>query len=218
MNGEGPQLALMARIREAVTWNDAVRRHETDPWAYMRRKLHEAETPLRAYKSEIFEKAKEKLFADLSRPLMPPGSLEAHREAFEALLPAGDFADLSFHLEPAADRQARLEGARSVLGAAQAPTLFDHEGHPPEKRSRAWEKRVADMTKRLELEPALRVAERGLDPARRARVARRLRRNLREYMSVALAEGTLRDEITPFMLGRIEAAVAAVLRPLNRWR
>jgi hypothetical protein len=218
VSAEGPQLALMARIHEAVTWNDAVRRHETDPWAYMRRKLHEAEPPLRAYKSGIFERAKEHLFADLSRPLMPPGSLEAHREAFEALLPAGDFADLAFHLEPAADRHARLEGARSVLSAAKAPTLFDHEAQPAEKRSRAWEKRVADMTKRLQLDGPLRVAERGLDEVRRARVARRLRRNLREYLSVALAEGTLRDEITPFMLGRIEAAVAAVLRPLDRWR
>ncbi|MDE2143928.1 MAG: hypothetical protein KGJ84_16080 [Elusimicrobia bacterium] len=218
MSGEGPQLALLARIHEAATWNDAVRRHESDPWAYMRRKLHDTEGPLRAYKSDVFERAKEKLFADLSRPLMPPGGLEAHREAFEALLPAGDFADLSFHLSPAADRQARLEGARSVLGAAKAPTLFDHEALPPEKRSRTWEKRVVEMTKRLGLEEPIRVAERGLDPARRARVARRLRRNLREYLSVALHEGGLRDEITPFMLARLEAAVAAVLRPLERWR
>ncbi len=214
----GPQLALLARINEAVTWDDAVRRHESDPWAYMRRKLHETEDPLRAYKTAAFAKAKELLIADLSRPMMPPGSIEAHKEAFDALIPAGDFADLSYHLDPAADRQTRLEGVRAVLAAARAPTLFDHEALPPEKRSRSWEKRVAEMTKRLELEAPLRIAERGLNPARRARVARRLRRNLREYLSVALTEGALRDEITPFMLGRIEAAAAAVLRPLDRWR
>ncbi|MFI5345400.1 MAG: hypothetical protein ACHQ51_03395 [Elusimicrobiota bacterium] len=215
---DGPQLALLARIHEAVTWNDAVRRYESDPWAYMRRKLSDAEGPLRAYKIQVFDAAKERLLADLARPLLPPGALESHKEAFEGLLSRGDFADLAFQLDPAGDRHARLEGARSVLNGAAAPTLFDHEALAPAKRSVSWEKRVAEMTRRLGLEAPIKIAEKGMDEARRARLARRLRRNLREYLSVALKEDGLRDEITPFMLARIEAAVAAVLRPLNRWR
>jgi hypothetical protein len=218
VSGAGPQLALLARIDEAVTWNDAVRRNESDPWAYMRRKLSDSEVPLRAYKEEVFARAKERLLADLARPLMPPGTLESHKEAFEGLLSRGDFADLSYRLYPAGDRQARLEGTRAMLSAARAPTLFDHEALPPEKRSPSWQKRVDEMTKRLELDASMRIAERGMNAARRARLARRLRRNLREYLSVALTDGALRDEITPFMLARIEAAVAAVLRALNRWR
>jgi hypothetical protein len=150
---------------------------------------------------------------------MPPGALEAHREAFEALLPVGDFADLSFHLEPGADRASRLEGARAVLSAARAPTLFDHEALPPERRSRAWEKRVAEMSARLDLDRLAKILERGPDDeARRARVARRLRRNLGEYLAVSRGETALRDEITPFMLSRLEAAVAASLRLAGRWR
>ena len=78
---------------------------------------------------------------------------------------------------------------------------------------------MAAIAPRLDLERLTKIAERGeMTPERRALIARRLRRNLREYLSVAGGHGPLRDEITPFMLARIEAAVAAVLRLLNRWR
>ena len=219
MSGGGPRLALLARLSEAVLWNDAVRRHETDSWAYMRRKLSDMEGPLRAYKLELYSGAKARLLADLELPLLPPGAIESHREAFESLLPAGEFADLSFHLNPGADRESRREGAGAVLAAAKAPTLFDYEALPEGRRSGAWEKRVAVMRGRLDLDRLTRIAERGdMTPAKRARVARRLRRNLGEYLSVIRGEGPLRDEVTPFMLARIEAAAAAALRLLNRWR
>jgi hypothetical protein len=215
----GPQLALLARLSEAVTWGEAERKHENDPWAYMRRKLRATEGPLREYTLEVFEQAKKRLLQDLSLPFLPPGALEAHKEAFESLLYIGDYADLAFHLDPGANREGRLEGARSILAAARAPTLFDYESVPPEKRSRAWEKRVAAIVPRLDLERLTAIAERGqMTPLRRARVARRLRRNMKEYLAVAGGHGPLRDEITPFMLARIEAAVAASLRLLDRWR
>ena len=219
MSDGGPRLALLARLSEAVRWDEAVRRHETDPWAHLRRKLGDMEGPLRAYKLSLLADAKRSLLADLARPLLPPGAIEAHKEAFESLLPLGEYADLSFHLDPGADRESRREGAAAVLAGAHAPTLFDYEALPPGRRSAAWEKRVAAIGLRLDLERITRVAERGdMTPAKRARVARRLRRNLAEYLSVTRGEGALRDEITPFMLARIEAAAAATLRLLNRWR
>jgi hypothetical protein len=215
----GPRLALLARLAEAVRWDDAVRRHETDPWAYVRRKLQDTEGPLRAYKLELFAAAKARLLDDLARPMMPPGAIAAHKEAFEALIPAGDYADLSFHLDPGADRQSRLDGARFVLDGARAPTLFDHEAATPDRRSRAWDKRVAEMTQRLAFDSLARIVERAPPtPAGRARIARRLRRNLGEYLAVTGGGGPLRDEITPFMLARIEAAVAAALRLLGLLR
>jgi hypothetical protein len=214
----GPRLVLLARLSEAVQWNDAVRRHETDAWGYLRRKLLDMEGPLRAYKLEVFAEAKARLFADFDLATPPPGAIESHKEAFEALLPLSEFADLSFHLDPGADRDSRREGAAAVLAAAHAPTLFDYEAAPRERRSAAWEKRVAAIAARLDLERLTRVAERDdMTPAKRARVARRLRRNLAEYLSVTRGEGALREEITPFMLSRIEAAVAANLRLLKRW-
>jgi hypothetical protein len=219
VTGGGPRLALLARLSEAVRWDDAVRRHETDPWAHLRRKLTDMEAPLRAYKLQIFSEAKARLLADLERPLLPPGAIESHREAFESLLPIGEYADLSFHLDPGADRASRREGAAAVLAGARAPTLFDYEALPRERRGAAWEKRVSAMNERLGLDRLTCIAERGaMTPVQRARIARRLRRNLDEYLSVTRGESALRDEITPFMLARIEAATAASLRLLNRWR
>jgi hypothetical protein len=215
----GPRLVLLARLSEAVSWDDAVRRHETDAWSHLRRKLTEMEPPLRAYKLELFSEAKARLFADLGRPLLPPGSIEAHKEAFESLLPISEYADLSFHLDHRADRESRRDGAAAVLEGAHAPTLFDYEALPRERRGKSWEKRVAAMNERLDLERLTRIAERGgMTSIKRDRVARRLRRNLREYVTVIRGHGPLRDEITPFMLARIEAAVAASLRLLNVWR
>lgn len=213
------QLALQARLTEAVQWDDAVRRHETDPWGYMRRKLQDTEAPLRQYVVEAFAAAKKRLLEDLALPMVPPGALEAHKESFEALLAAGDFADLSFQLHPETERKARLEGVRHILGAAKVATLFDYEALPADRRSRAWEKRVEAISPRLGLHYLNAAAGRGqAAPARRAYLARRLRHNLREYLAVTRGHGALRDEITPFMLARIEAAVAASLRLLNRWR
>jgi hypothetical protein len=215
----GPQLALLARLAEAMHWTEAVRKHETDSWSYMRRKLNETEGPLRKYKHEIFEKAKAALLADLRKPSLERVALESHKEAFEALLPISEYADLSYHLDSGSDHESRREGAAEVLKSAKAPVLFDYEALPPEKRSRAWEKRIDAMRPRLGLEYLTKIAENGtMTPEKRSRIARRLRRNLGEYLSVTRGEGALREEITPFMLARIEAAVAAALRLLNRWR
>jgi hypothetical protein len=211
----GPGLALQARVAEACAWDDLIRRHEDDPWAYLRRKLLETEPPLRAYKAELLERATAALFKDLERPVLPPGALERHRADFEPLLAPALFADLSFHLDPRTPRDARLEGARGVLAGAKSPTLFDLEALPPERRPKVWEKRVAEMRARLNLPLLEGVAARGLTPERRARLARRLRRLLREYLAVTRSEGGARDEVSPFMLGRLETAVAASLRLLN---
>ena len=217
MSGGGPQLALMARLAEAMHWNEAVRKHETDSWGYMRRKLQETEGPLRAYKHEVFEKAKARLLAHLGGTELEPTSMESHKEAFESLLPVGEYADLSFHLD--GDQTSRREGAAGVLKNAKSPTLFDYEALPAERRSRAWEKRIEAIRPRLDLDRLTKIAERDeMTPGKRARIAQRLRRNLGEYLAVTRGEGALRDEITPFMLARIEAAVAAALRLLNRWR
>lgn len=219
MSEGGPALVLFARLAEAARWDDQVRRHEDDPWAYLRRKLLATEGPLREIKSGLLREARERLLEDLAKPYLPPGSLEAHKETFESLLTTGDFADLSFHLEVGRDRESRLDGARSILKAVKVPTLFDLEATPPERRSRAWQMRVEEAGRRLGLDLLVRLAERGgASPRRKAYLARRLRRELAEILAMTRRDGGLRDEVTPYVLSRLEAATAAALRFLSRWR
>jgi len=218
----GPRLALVARLAEAISWDQAVRRHEPDPWSYLRRKLHETERPLKDLKVQLMEEARERLLIDLADPALTEETTASHREAFEPLLQIGDFADLSFSLDASLAPDVRVEGARAVLAGAKVLTLFDLESLPEDRRSRAWEKSVFAMARRLQLDVLGKIAEvRGLEfERRRFFLARRARRNLAEFLSVTRGEGgpVMRDEITPFMLGRMEASIAATLRLLNRWR
>ncbi len=218
----GPRLALMARLSEAVRWDHAIRRQEPDAWSYLRRKLLETESPFRGFKTRLFEDVRDRLLADLARPELTENALAAYREAFEPLLQGGDYADLSFNLDATLPPEVRADGARSMLAAARVLTLFDLEALPADRRPAVWEKSVFTMSRRLQLDTLERVCEaRDLEnDRRRAYIARRARRNLAEFLAVTRGTGgpVVRDEITPFMLGRLEAAVAATLRLLNRRR
>jgi len=210
-------LALLARLAEASSYPPAVRAYEPDPWGYLRRKLEECEAPLRAYKQALFDRHRDALLAELAEPFLKPGSLMDHKENFEKLLPLSEFADLCFHLSPGADPRERREGARGVLQAAKPKTLFDVENLPPERRGKPWETLVADIGRRLDLERLDAVLRRGKATAfRRAMVARRLRRNLAEFLAVAHGELGAREELTLFVLTRVEAAVAACRRLVRK--
>ena len=218
----GPRLALMARLAEAVAWTEAVRRHESDSWSYLRRKLLETEGPFREFKAQLVADAAKELLSALADPALTEAALANHREIFEPLLQIGDYADLSFNLDAGLAPDARVDGARAVLAGAKVMTLFDLETLPEDRRPRVWDKAVYTMSKRLQLDVLERIGdERGLDgERRRAYIARRARRNLAEFLAVTRGTGgpVMRDEITPFMLGRLEAAVAATLRLLDRRR
>jgi hypothetical protein len=218
----GPRLALMARLAEAIRWDMAVRRHEPDSWSYLRRKLLETEPPFRDFKVSLLNEATEKLLVDLADAGLSEEAMATHREAFEPLLQIGDYADLSFNLDATLAPEARVEGARSILSGAKILTLFDLEAIPQNQRPIVWEKAVFTMARRLQLDVLERIAEKKpLDNERRRNLlAYRARRNLAEFLAVTRGTGgpVMRDEITPFMLGRLEAAVAATIRLLDRWK
>jgi hypothetical protein len=218
----GPRLALMARLAEAVRWDLAVRRHEPDSWSYLRRKLMETEPPFRDFKVQLLSDATEKLLVDLADASLSEDAMASHREAFEPLLQIGDFADLSFNLSTTLPPENRVEGARAVLNHAKVLTLFDLEALPQDRRPQVWDKSVYAMARRMQFDILENIAEkRGLESERRRTyIAHRLRRNLTEFLAVTRGAGgpVMRDEITPFMLGRLEAAVASAIRMLNRWK
>jgi hypothetical protein len=213
----GGALPLLARLGEAASFPKAVSNYESDPWGYMRRKLQDCEAPLKDYKKILFDAAAAKLLADLNQSFLPPGSLMDHKETFEKLLTAADFADLSFNLEPGGDPQVRRENVTAVFAHAHIKTLFDVEKLPPERRSKAWQALVDDAFKRLDLDRLKDLyARKPNTDFRRNYVIRRVRRNLGEFLAVTRDQSGMRDDVTLFMLTRLEAAIAALLRFLGK--
>jgi hypothetical protein len=209
----GPALVLVARLGEAASWSGKVRDYEPDAWGYLRRKLESTEGPFRELTEHRFAEACARLLEELRGPFLKPGSLLEHKELFERLLPAGDFADLSFHLTPGGDPSSRREGAAAVLAHAKPRTFFDVERLPPERRPKDWQLLVAQLEQRLGLGPLRSIlGRRPRTPFRLNMTARRVRRNLGEYLAVTRHEQGAREELTPFVLSRLEALVAALRR------
>jgi hypothetical protein len=209
-------LPLLARLGDAASFPQAVRAYETDPWSYLRRKLGDCAGPLREYKRALYSEATDHLFEALCGSSLKPDALIDHKETFEKLLTPDAYADLSFHLDPGADPKLRFETVAAFLARAKIKTLFDTEALPPERRGKAWQTLVEETSRRLELDQLKAVLSRG--PAterRRAYVVRRARRNLAEFLTITSGEAGMRDEVTLFVLTRIEAVIAALLRFLN---
>lgn len=206
-------LPLLARLGEASTFPKAVRAYESDPWGYMRRKLGETEEPLRAYKKVLYDQAAAALLRDLEAPQLRPEAVLDHKETFDKLLTPADYADLSFNLHPGGDAEQRREAIAAVLAHAKPKTLFDVEKLPVERRGKPWETLVADVARRLGHEELKALLERGeKSERRRAYIVRKARTNLGEFLTVARREEGLRDDVTLFVLTRLEAAIAASLR------
>jgi len=209
-------LPLLARLGEASTFPQAVRNYETDPWSYLRRKLEECAGPLRDYKRTLYNEASGRLLTDLKNSFLKPGELMDHKETFEKLLSPGDFADLAYNLEPGMNPETLREAVKEVLSHAKLKTLFDTEALPVERRGKPWEALVTESASRLELDTLKTLLARGpRTERRRAYIVRRARRNLGEHLTVTSGESGLREEITLFVLTRVEAAIAAMLRFLN---
>ncbi len=209
-------LPLLARLGEAASFPKAVRNYETDPWSYMRRKLGDCAGPLHDYKRTLYEAACARLYEDLRNSFLQPGALIDHKETFEKLLTSDVYADLSFHLEPGADPKSRREAIKALLSGAMVKTVFDTEALPTELRGKPWENLITETTRRLELDKLKAIFDRGpKTERRRAYAVRRARRNLAEFLTVTRGEAGMRDEVTLFVLTRVEAVIAALLRLLN---
>lgn len=209
-------LPLLARLGEAASFPQAVRHYESDPWSYLRRKLGSCEGPLSDYKQALFKQASERLFSDLNDPELKPEMLLDHKETFEKLLSPDDFSEFLLQLDAAGKPAARIAGVRRVLGNARIKTLFDVESMPVERRGKPWQTLVDDTWRRMRLDKLKAILERKpRTDRRRAYIARRARRNLGDFLAVTRGQAGLRDEITLFVLTRVEAVIAAQLRLLN---
>ena len=211
-----PQLVILARLSEYCRFR-GILKYEADPWEFMLRKLQETEEPLTAFKSELLQKTRVRLEAELAAGGLSAERGSDYRMILERLLGTGDFADAAIHLFPGAPNQA--ESLRRVLAQVRPVTLFSEERKTAAQRSPSWDRLVGELSRRLDLDLLGTVLVRKPPTAqRKAMVLRRVRRNVAEYCCVVRIPTDPQDTITPFMLPRIEALIAANLRFLLKYR
>jgi len=211
-----PQLVIIARLAEYCRFR-SILKYESDPLEFMLRKLQEIEEPLTLLKENLFRSTRQRLLAELQAGPLDAERCSDFRLLFERLLAAGDFADVAIHLSAGVPHQA--ESLRPALERARPTTLFMTERLPAGQRSPSWDKLVAELHRRLDLDRlGLILQRRPRAPQRQSMVLRRLRRNVAEYCCVVRIPTEPQDTFTPFMLPRIEALIAANLRFLLKYR
>jgi len=215
---ESHQLVVLARLSEFCQWRGASAHAGEDPWSFMRRKLLEIEPALAAFKGQLLDGLRERLFSELSQGPLSAERCADYRDLLDRLLSRGDFADVAIHLAPDAGPSS---GAmlRQLMISAKPHHLFVEERLPLAQRSASWNRLVEELSRRVGLDLFARMLGRGKITARRkAYVLRRIRRNVAEYCTVVRIPTSASDTLTPFMLPRVEALVAANLRFLTKYR
>lgn len=215
--GASHQLVIQARLAEFCSFHQRMAVHVTDPWEFMRQKLLQIEEPLVAMKRELLDRTRVHLLEELGKGPMSEERFSDYRLLFERLVSRGQFVDVAMHLGAAPPPSMPL--LKPALASLKVHCLFDEERLPEAQRGPAWQKLVAELSSRLDLDLLDKVMSRKKrTPRKRAGVLRRLRRNVSEYCTVVRIPVTAADTFTPFMLPRIEALVAANLRFLNKHR
>lgn len=213
------QLVIMARLSEYCQFQGHTLYHERDPWGYMREKLLQIEEPLASLKGELLTITRRGLLKELRAGPLDEERYSDYRLLFERLLERGDFADLAIHLHTDGAGASQAGWVEKTLRQARPTNLFHEEKKSPGERSPSWEKLVAGLYARLDLERLGRILSRKpRTPKRKAIVLRRVRRTVAEYCAVVRIPTDPSQTFTPFMLPRVEALVAANLRFLNKYR
>lgn len=212
-----PQTAALARLADFCRWDKARAEILGPPWPYMREKLLQAAAPIGALKAGLYAAAGRKLLAELKSGTPTAERFADYKTLFECALSRGDFADVAIHLSPDPPPDAAF--LSQLLARLKAAPGIHEEALSPGDRSPSWEKLVAELTRRLDLEQlgAL-MRHRKPTPRKRAFVLKRLRANAAEYCTVMRFPASSGDPMSPFLLPRLEALVAACLRFLNKYR
>ncbi len=214
------QLVILARLSEFCQFRGATLYFEKDPWEYMRHKLLDIEEPLTGLKAELFAATKTKLLAEMRSRRIDDERYADFRVLFDRLLNPGDFSDLAIHLSTAPPNPAtQLQSVMRILGDIQPTNLFIEERRAPAERTPSWEKLIAEICRRTQLDRLGELlARKPRTRRRKSYYLRRVRKNVAEYCTVLRVPTNPGDTFTPFMLPRIEALVAANLRFLAKYR
>lgn len=209
------QQVILARLADFCRDNDAPQ--TADAWAYLREKLSEIEENLGQLKQEQLLWRCDRFLESLKNGDLREDALTDFKTILDSYLAPGDYADIAIHLD-AKDLQdpQRLPWLTQIMGSIQASSLFQESRKPQDQRSSRAEKLLKQMDERLGLDLCRKILARKPKNERcRAVVLRRIRRNVAEYCSVIHFPTSPDDTLSPFLLPRIEAALAACRRLLD---
>ncbi len=213
----GHQAFILARLADFCRYDPRLGEWQRDPWGYMRGKLQQTEPALQALKVESLSIAHSRLLSSLQSGPLTAEACAEYRALLERLLSRGDYVDVAMHLFAGAGKEI-VPAVDQQLGQAKPLHAFVVERLPLEQRDPDWEKLVAELRGRLGLEAFEKILQRKpRTPLRRRMVLRRLRRNALEYLAVVKPTDEAAP-LTPFMVSRLEALIAACLRFLEKYR
>lgn len=214
------QLVILTRLSEFCQYRQTTLSARENPWEFMRRKLADTEASLWNLKNELLAATSRTLLEEMKRGRLSEDRCIDFKVLLERLISPGDFADVAIHLTGEVPNPSGALSLVSQLVSQIKPyTLFEEEKKPPETRSPAGEKLIADIQKRLDLDLMAQLLKRKPKTSRRkSYVLRRIRKNVAEYCAVLHIPTDPSDTFTPFMLPRVEALIVANLRFLSRYR
>lgn len=211
------QAFILARLAEFTQYK-SIKKWDSDPWAYMRTKLHQIEPELTALKTELLAATCRRTLRDLRAGTLGGEACSDFKVLFEKLLGRGDFVDVAMHLDSGAGTAAAA-ALEPVFARLKPHHVFEELRQPADRRDPNWTKLLDELTRRLEIDGLEKILKRKkLTQRRKMMVLRRLRRNVAEYCTVVRIPTNAEDTFTPFMLPRVEALIGAALRFLDRYR
>lgn len=211
------QSAALARVADFCRWDKKHAERLGQPWGYMREKLLQTKAPLGALKAGLLAASGHKLLLELKAGEVSAERFADYKTLLEGVLSRGDFADVAIHLCP--DPRPDPAWVAKILKGLKAPAGYHEEDIPADQRSPSWEKLVAELSRRLDLERLAKIMRhKKPTPRKRAFVLKRLRANAAEYCTVMRFPSSPDDPMSPFLLPRLEALAAACLRFLNKYR
>jgi len=214
------QRFVVARLADFCDYRSPAILRERDPILSLWEKLHEVPGPIYELKQQIYDEEVVGFFSKLESGDRRESDLMEFRHFLDRFLSGGDFADASFHitLGNLSEAHRRLD-ARNFLSELKVCRLLDEERAPGDRRNPDWQKLVAEIYHRLDLDLLeLVVRRRPLNARRLPIILRRLRRNVAFYCAVFRLPSHPGETLTPFMLPRVEALVAANQRFLQKLR
>ena len=190
-----------------------------DPVLYMWEKLKELDGPLQEFKNGILADHAASFFWKVRQDKLTENAKDDFKQLLDVYLSPGDFADAMFQLHQLFSNPENEELFKTAVvfyKNLKSYRLLDEEDKPEERQNKEWVRLVSDIMRRMDFDVLERVVGHKPMSARRMRfILRRLRRETKEYCTVLHFPKHEKDTLTPFIVPRVEALVAANQRVLK---